>query len=142
MTKKKTWQSYDTWRRVAYNEYSDSREWRYCIKLNSSYDIRYMPAPGTRIHVSGSLGSEGGEPSGGGGSGVLQYMTTNLNLSNAPDKNYSVESTIFPWDSQDAFVDRLGDYTAAGMLDRDRSNGFALDSPQASSDTQRGIRLN
>jgi len=141
MTRKKTWQTYDTWRRVAYNEYSDSREWRYCVKLNPSYDIRYMPAPGTRIHVSGSLGSDGNEPTSGGGSGVLQYMTTNLDLSNSPDKTYDADSAIFPWDSKDAYVDRLGDYTASGMLDRDRSNGFALDSPQATSGTQRGIRL-
>jgi hypothetical protein len=138
MTQKKTWKTYDTWRRVAYNAYTDSREWRHLLKLNPSFDIRYLPAPGTRIHLTGNLGSDKSGPSQGGGTGMLRFMTNNLDLSTAPDKPGTAEAPYFPWESVDAYADRLGDYTAAGLLGRDRNNGFALDSPQAISDTQRG----
>jgi len=138
MGAKKTWTEKDSWRRVAYNAFTDSREWRYLLKLNPSFDIRYHPAPGTRIHLTGNLGSDKSGPNQGGGTGMLQFMTSNLDLSTASDYDQDPSSFIFPWDSTEEYVDRLADYTAAGLLGRDRNNGFAIDSPQAISDTQRG----
>lgn len=138
MGAKKTWNVKDTWRRVAYNAYNDSREWRHLLKLNPGFDIRYHPSPNTRIHLTGNLGSDKSGPSQAGGTGMLQFMTSNLDLSTASDYAQDPGQFIFPWDSTEEYVDRLSDYTAAGLLGRDRNNGYALDSLQAISDTQRG----
>ena len=47
MSLKKTWKIKNTWSSVAYEMFRDSREWRYLLKLNPSFDIRFKPAPGT-----------------------------------------------------------------------------------------------
>ena len=55
--RKRQWTQRDRWNTLAFREYRDSREWRYLLALNPSYDIRYKPAPGVMIHTSGSIGA-------------------------------------------------------------------------------------
>ena len=120
-------------------EFRDSREWRYLLALNPSYDIRYQPSPGVKVNVSGDLGAGEKVPSSAGKSGLLK--STGLSLApvpSPPSPFFRSEDLFFPWDSADEYNDRLGSYTAAGLLCRDRENGWSIDSRQAFSDSQRG----
>ena len=138
--KRKTWTERDTWRSKAFKNYRDSREWRHLLELNPSYDIRFHPAPGVKINTVGPVRPGKQVPQGGGTPGILKVAGQNLDLRTkilSPNQK-SIEQGIFPWDSVDLYVDRLGDYTAAGLLGKDRINGYSIDSPQATSDTQRG----
>jgi hypothetical protein len=141
--KTRTWKIGDSWNKVAYAYYGDSREFRGILELNESYDIRSVPAQGAQVFVTGPDGSLGkNQNSGAAGSpGTLNQLSTALNLSGTSLPNPEVQDTaaaIFPWESLDAFSQRLASYTAYSLLERDRINGYGLDSPQTSSDTQRG----
>jgi hypothetical protein len=141
--KTRTWKIGDSWNKVAYAYYGDSREFRGILELNESYDIRSVPAQGAQVFVTGPDGSLGkNQNSGAAGSpGTLNQLSTALNLSGTSLPNPEVQDTaaaIFPWESLDAFSQRLASYTAYSLLERDRINGYGLDSPQTSSGTQRG----
>ena len=133
---KKTWRVYDEWHKTAFDLYSDTREWRHLLKLNPSFDIRYSPAPGTRVYVGGDEGDDSQRSQRSRGRGTLQTMGTTIPL--PMDSTDTAYAGIYPWSSFKGYSNRLGEYTAASLLGPDRINGYALDSPQASSDTQRG----
>ncbi len=78
---KRVWQQKDTWRGIAYGRYRDSREWRTLLELNQSYDIRYQPAPGTVIGITGET-SQGKTTPGSSNiqNGTLTQVGTNLDL--------------------------------------------------------------
>ena len=136
---RREWRPQDRWYSVSYHEFRDSREWRYLLALNPSYDIRYHPAPGVPINTRGYAGSDVPNPRTSGKGGVLKNPDLNFGVLLDDDvKPTDRQASYFPWSSAEGYVDRLGDYTAAGMLTRDRTNGLTLDSPQASSDSQRG----
>jgi len=136
---KRVWQTNDQWRILAYKRFRDSREWRYLLDLNPSYDIRYHPSPGTEIHLTGKLSEGKNVPGGAGLTGLLIQPDANLDLRSASETEPESQTpSIFPWDKEVNYIDRLGQYTALALLTPDRTNGFSLDSPQASSDTQRG----
>jgi len=135
---RRNWKPADQWYSVAYLEYRDSREWRYLLELNPSYDIRYQPSPGVPINTSGYVGAGRTTPTGSGSPGTLKNPDINLQLLIEGGPNQERQQSYFPWSSADEFLDRMGEYTATGILTPDRTNGFTLDSPQASSDTQRG----
>ena len=135
---KRNWRSGDEWRSVAFNVYRDSREYRHILDLNPSFDIRSIPSPGVVVNVSGVTGPGKSQPYPVGSPGTLQQVDTNLNLvAGSPVVPSSTQRSIFPWESPDEYVDRLGEYTAAALLGPDRTNGFSLDSPQARGDSQR-----
>lgn len=131
----KTWQTDDTWRSVGYTYYRDSRQFRRVLDLNQSFDIRYHPAPGVEIFTTYSSGNGGKIEQANASStpGLLQQTDVVLDLRRpAADATSSeIAAAIFPWDSTVAYVNRLGEYTAAALFDRDRTNGYGLDSPQA-----------
>jgi len=138
--RKRVWQDRDLWRTLAYREFRDSREWRYLLALNPSYDIRFKPAAGVTIHTRGYIGAGLPQPKQKGLSGILKNPDMVLDpavggLVNPPK---TLQPSFFPWNSGDEYVERLSEYTAQAILGRDRTNGFSLDSPQALSDTQRG----
>ena len=140
MRGQRVWQDRDFWRTVAFREFRDSREWRYLLDLNPSYDIRTRPAAGVPIHTRGYIGAGKIAPKQKGIPGILKSPDLVLDpavggLTNPPR---TLEASYFPWDTANEYVERLGDYTAQAILGRDRTNGFALDSLQALSDTQRG----
>lgn len=138
MNQKRNWQNGDEWRTLAYKFYRDSRTYRYILALNPSFDIRSIPSPGVVVNVSGDLGPGINQPGGASIPGTLQQVGLNLNLqSGSNDSPVSVQNGIFPYDSTALYAERLGLYTAAALLASDRTNGFALDSPQATGDTQR-----
>ena len=136
---KRTWRTGDTWRNVAYTYFRESGQWRYLLELNSSFDIRYVPAPGVEVQISGEVGLGKSTPRLSSTPGTLQQVDTNLDLRGGTQPSSADEAPgIFPWDSYGEYAQRLGDYTAGALLGPDRTNGFSLDSPQASSETQRG----
>ena len=137
--KKRVWTERDTWRGVAFKLYRESGQWRYLLELNPSYDIRYQPAPGVQLPVSGVVGEGKSIPRQGGSPGTLRQVDINLDLrrSSAMEKADQAPG-IFPWATFEGYSERLGEYTALALLSPDRTNGFSLDSPQASSDSQRG----
>lgn len=137
--KNRVWHPRDFWRTVAYKEFRDSREWRYLLAINPSYDIRYRPAPGVKINVSGELGSGEKTPNNVGTEGLLRVSGTALVPTAAPPSPFfSTQDLFFPWDSEEQYNDRLGAYTASALLSRDRENGWSIDSRQAASDSQHG----
>ena len=137
--KRKTWTERDTWRSAAYRNYRDTREWRYLLEINPTYDIRYHPSPGLKFNTIGPVKPGGPVPSGSGQSGLLKTVDLNMDLRTRQneDNAQSLQESIWPWSSADMYVNRLGDYTGAALLSPDRTNGYSIDSPQASSDSQR-----
>ncbi len=136
---KRTWRSKDTWRNLGFRFFRDTREWRYLLELNQGYDIRYEPAPGVAIFASGPTGEGKNNPSNAKTPGLLIQPDLTLDLRTASGTQpQSQQEGIFPWNSFDDYTNRLGQYTAMSLLSSDRTNGFSLDSPQASQDTQRG----
>jgi len=136
---KRTWRSADTWRNIAYTYFKESGQWRYLLELNPSFDIRYHPAVGVEIQVSGAVAAGASVPRNSAGTGTLEQVDINLDLRPSSQQSQADGTpSIFPWDSFAEYSDRLADYTAQALLGRDRTNGFTLDSPQATSETQRG----
>ena len=139
MIQKRTWKNGDEWRILAYLFYRDSRTYRYILALNPSFDIRSIPAPGVVVNVGGDVGPGEYKPSQASSPGLLQQVDLNLDLRAGSDvAPTSVQKSIFPYDSFAVYADRLGKYTAAALLAPDRTNGFSLDSPQTTGNTQRG----
>lgn len=137
---KRTWRTGDTWRNVAYTYFRESGQWRYLLDLNSGFDVRFQPAPGVEIFASGPLALGKNVPASAGGVGLLKTTDTNLDLRRS--QNPSVGNRppgVFPWGSLEEYAERLGDYTAQGLVNIERTNGFALDSPQAGSESQRSL---
>ena len=142
MNRYRTWKERDRWNTVAYKTYRDSREWRHLLELNPQYDIRFRPAASVDIIVEGPVEASKKQPGGFGTPGLLRGTDTNLDLRGGYDDltTYQTESQtegIWPWSNEDLYIDRLGEYTAAGLFGTERFNGYMLDSPQASNDTQR-----
>jgi hypothetical protein len=140
--KTRTWKTGDSWNKLAYAYYGDSREFRQLIELNASYDIRTVPAEGVQIFVTGPDGILGKNSSSdaNGSPGSLNQLSPALNISGrSPNPEVQdIASAIFPWESLEDYTQRLSEYPAFSLLERDRVNGYGLDSPQASSDIQRG----
>lgn len=139
---RRVWRSGDTWRNVAFKYFQDSREWRYLLELNPSYDIRFEPSPTTSINIDAqSFGQQGkNRPRNAAAPGRLVQLDVNLNLSGgvgSSTNQRSQQTGIFPWETFEDYANRVGDYTGLALLTPDRTNGFSLDSPQATSDTQR-----
>jgi hypothetical protein len=139
----RTWSQGDSWNKLAYAYMGDSRKFREIISYNESFDIRVEPTIGVPVFVTGPNGETGksslSAPSG--SPGTLNQLDTAINFNPTADANpekVDIASAIFPWDTLDEFTKRLNGYTAYAMLKRDRINGYGLDSPQASSDTERG----
>jgi hypothetical protein len=139
----RTWSQGDSWSKLAYAYLGDSRKFRDILDFNESFDIRNKPAIGVPVFVTGPNGEKGKNTSSApsGSPGTLNQLNTAINFNPTADANpekVDIASAIFPWDTLDAFTKRLTEYTAYAALKRDRINGYGLDSPQASSDTQRG----
>lgn len=123
MSRIRNWQEGDSWPKVAYLETFDSRNFRQILKLNPSFDIRTHPAPGVPIVVSKSgTGSRG--------VGTINQLDITLDLRRS-NTNSNLRDSIYPWETLSEFTARLSEYTAAGLLQVDRTNGFSLDSPEA-----------
>jgi len=138
----RTWSQGDSWNKLAYAYTGDSRNFREILEYNESFDIRNKPAIGVPVFVTGPDGETGENTSStaAGSPGTLNQLDTAINFSpdTANPEKVDIASAIFPWDTLDNFTERLSEYTAYASLKRDRINGYGLDSPQASSDTQRG----
>lgn len=136
------WEIGDSWNKLGYAYYGDSREFRQLLELNPGFDIRTNPASTIPVFLTGPDGILGKTTPGdaAGTPGTLNQLSTALNLngSNPNPENQDTASAIFPWESLNEFTERLSEYTAYALLTRDRTNGYGLDSPQASLDTQRG----
>lgn len=140
MSIKRQWRTSDKWRTVAYGYFRNSSDWRNVIELNPEYDIRWEPAAGVEINITAPSGAETTANKGVATAGILQTTDVVLDLRGPTTTSLppSLEEGIFPWDTFEQFSDRLSEYTATALFDRDRTNGFGLDSPQAIEDTQRG----
>ena len=139
MKQTRTWRNGDEWRTLAYTYYQDTRTYRFILELNPSFDIRSIPAPGVVVNVGGELGPGKYQPSQASTPGTLKQVDTNLDLRTGVETTPpSLQNSIFPYQSFSLYADRVGEYTAAALLAPDRTNGYTLDSPQASGETQRG----
>jgi hypothetical protein len=133
--KTRVWQIGDSWNKLAYAYYGDSREFRQLLSLNLSFDIRSNPAQGVPVFLTDTTGILGKSGSGAAGApGTLNQLSTALNLNgtNPNPEEPDIASAIFPWTNLADFTQRLSVYTAAALLNRDRVNGYGLDSPEAS----------
>lgn len=129
---KKVWNEGDRWNEVAYVLYTDSREWRYLLALNPSYDIRSVPAAGVEIPVSGDLGDGKFRPASGQRPGTLKQVDLALDLrGSTSNRSSTAPEGIYPWSSFDLYVNRAGEYTSYALLAPETCNGPTLDSLKA-----------
>jgi hypothetical protein len=141
--KVRIWQTGDSWNKLAYAYYGDSREFRRLIELNPGFDIRTNPASTVPVFITGPDGILGktGSSDAAGAPGTLNQLSPALNLSGGSNPNpeqQDIATAIFPWTSLPEYAERLSEYTAYAILEKDRMNGYGLDSSQAKADTQRG----
>lgn len=120
------WEAGDTWRKVAYLYYSDSRQWRRILELNPSYTINEHPAPGVRIKVASGQTPNTQPPRA--LQGTLQQTPTTLNLS-TPQINLTNTDQFdhWPWSNRDAAIRRMARYPFQSLLQPSDVNGLTLE---------------
>lgn len=136
---KRVWRQADTWRGLGYTYFRNSKEWREVIESNPSFDIRFHPAAETTINITtegkgGKITPSRSTP------GLLKQTDNAIEIPRPTTRTNPAQQPagIFPWSSFEGYSNRLGDYTALALMTPDQTNGYSLDSPQATRDTRRG----
>ena len=120
------WQTGDTWRKVAYLYYNDSRQWRRILELNPSYTINEHPAHGVRIKVASGQAPNVQPPRA--LRGTLQQTPTTLDLTTNQNNVTAKEGfDYWPWSSQDLAVRRMSTYPFQALLQPSDINGLTLE---------------
>lgn len=100
-----TWQSGDTWHKVAYKRYGDETQYRTLLAANTHYNLRNLPTPGDKIAVP-----EQGADS----------LFGSKAVNDRRDKYY------FPWIDPRDYYQRLSEYNGVALLATKELNGPLL----------------
>ena len=103
----------DTWRKIGYIEYGDSRNFREVLESNPAWDIGFHPAEGDIIFINNNAGEES--------IGRLETipLTDFAGASNPVENN-----SFYPWSSPENLYKRLNQYTEYALENTDELNGF------------------
>lgn len=122
-----TWKGGDTWRKIAYLYYGDSRQWRRLLELNPSYSINEHPAEGLRIKVAEPSTTTTAKIK----QGSLRQSPTTLDLrstsSAGTPTDVSDRFNPWPWSTKQKAIDRMTKYTFQSLLKPENANGLSMD---------------
>ena len=105
-----------TWRKLGYQYYNNSLEYRAVLEENPQWNVTELPPIGAQILLP--------NPSSSGGS--LKQASL---IQGAPTEG--TLDAIFPYDSYEEYRKSLNKYTLQGVLFRDKINGYSYDSTPA-----------
>jgi hypothetical protein len=102
-----------TWRKLGYQYYTNSLEYRAVLELNPQWDVTELPPIGAQLLL----------PNPESPSGSLQQASF---VSGTVEGAQADE--IFPFDSESEYVSSLNKYTLQGVVLRESLNGYSFDS--------------
>lgn len=105
-----------TWRKLGYEYYTNSLEYRAVLELNPQWNVTELPPIGAQLLLPSPDSSRGG----------LQQATF---ISGSPSEATSDE--IFPYNTTTEYVDALSRYTVQGVFLRESLNGYTSESEVA-----------
>lgn len=105
-----------TWRKLGYQYYTNSLQYRSVLELNPQWNVMELPPVGAQLLLP--------NPTTSGGS--LQQATF---ISGTPEENDA--DAIFPYDSREEYINSLDRYTLQGVVFRESLNGYSYDSVPA-----------
>ena len=111
-----------TWRKLGYLAYTDSLSYRRILEQNPQWKVTELPPIGAQLHFSPTSSTPGG-------------LTQGSFLFTSPGK---LPGDIYPFDSEQEYLESLNRYTLQGVVDRETLNGVTADSPTAITGTQAG----
>ena len=105
-----------TWRKLGYQYYTNSLQYRAVLELNPQWNVMELPPLGAQIFLP--------NPANAGGS--LQQATF---ISGTVEGNDA--DVIFPFGSEEEYINSLDRYTLQGVVLREPLNGYSFDSVPA-----------
>lgn len=105
-----------TWRKLGYQYYTNSLEYRSVLELNPQWSVMELPPLGAQLLLPNLEGS----------AGSLQQATF---ISGVAEKGKS--DAIFPFETEKEYTTALNRYTLQGVVGRDSINGISYDSSPA-----------
>ena len=117
-----------TFRKLGYLYFTDSLAYREVLEQNPQWKVTELPPLGAQLRISsaiknGSAGTPGG----------LTQGSFVFGLPTGQDT-----ASIFPYDTEESYVNALNRYTLQGVIDRQTLNGVTFDSTQAITGQQNG----
>ncbi len=125
MTVSFPFQQQHTWRKPGYLYFTNSLNYRTVLEENPQWKVTELPPIGAQIRISSASSSTtpGGLSQ---GSFVFGLPTGEQSLS------------IYPFETEQAYIQSLNRYTLQGVNDRESLNGITMDSTQAITGQQNG----
>ena len=105
-----------SWRKLGYLYFTDSLSYREVLEQNPQWTVTELPPIGAQLRISGANGFAG-------------TLTQGSFIFGLPAGQQA--DAIFPYDTEQEYVDALDKYTVQGVVERDTINGITLDSIQA-----------
>lgn len=105
-----------TWRKLGYLFFEDSLSYREVLEQNPQWEVTKLPPVGAQLRISGRNGSIGTLNQG--------NFVFGLPLEDQED-------LIFPFITQQEYTNALNRYTLQGVVEREKLNGYDLDSEVA-----------
>lgn len=113
MTVSFPFQQQSTWRQLGYLYFTDSLSYREVLEQNPQWNVTELPPIGAQIRIGSTLNSTGGLVQGSFIFGPTLGAT---------------KFDIYPFDTTEAYVKSLVKYSPSAVLQRDKVNGYSLDS--------------
>lgn len=105
-----------TWRKLGYLYFTDSLSYREVLEQNPQWTVTELPPIGAQLRISGTNGSAG-------------TLTQGSFIFGLPAGQQA--DAIFPYDTEQEYVNALNKYTVQGVVERETVNGITMDSIQA-----------
>jgi hypothetical protein len=107
-----------TWRKLGFLYFTDSLSYREVLEENPQWKVTELPPLGAQIRISSTAtrATPGGLSQ---GSFILGLPPGDLS------------ANIFPYDTEESYINSLNKYTLQGVIDRETINGISFDSEQA-----------
>ena len=105
-----------SWQKLGYLYFTDSLSYREVLKQNPQWKVTELPPIGAQLLISGANGF----------SGTLTQGSCIFGLPSGGQAD-----AIYPYDTEQEYVDALNRYTVQGVVGRGTINGVTMDSDQA-----------
>ena len=117
-----------TFRKLGYLYFTNSLDYREVLEQNPQWKVTELPPIGAQLRLSPSTTN--------GAAGTPGGLTQGSFVFGLPSGQDS--ASVFPYDTEDSYVNALNRYTLQGVLDRKELNGVTYDSIQAITGQQNG----
>ena len=112
MTVSLPFQNQFSWRKLGYLFFTDSLAYREVLEQNPQWRVNELPPLGAQLRISPK-------------SNITNGLTQGGFVFGLPEPDIA---NVFPFSSELGYVEALVQYSLPAVLDRDRINGFSIDS--------------